>query len=96
MRRVRLNVGLQLPPGTKGKYLEEGTEATEDDLAGLNVNALVAAGFVEEMPRDLKCPACAENGTAAQKKKTYASHAELRSHYDDEHIALQAPTESEV
>ena len=96
MRRFRLTVGLQLPPGTKGKYLEEGSEATEEELAGLNANALLTAGFIEEMPRDLKCPACAEHGTAAQKKKVYATHAELREHYDSEHIALAVPADTEV
>ena len=95
-RRYRLHVGLQLPPGTKGKWLEEGTEADEAELAGLNCDALVTAGFLEEMPRDLKCPACAESGSAAQKKKVYATHDELKAHYADEHMALAAPAETEV
>ena len=95
-RRYRLLVGLQLPPGTKGKYLDEGHEADETELTGLNADALVTAGFLEEMPRDIKCPACAETGTAAQKKKVYADHAELSAHYASEHIALAAPAETEV
>ena len=94
-KKYRLHVGLQLPPGSKGKYLDEGTEATAEDLAPLNVGALVSAGFVEEMPADLKCPACAETGTKKQKDEVFESTEALRAHYAADHVALAAPTDSE-
>lgn len=93
-RRFRLRIGLQLPPGSKGKYLEAGTEATEDELPGLNVDHLVTANFLDELPSDpIRCPACEESGTAADKKKRYDTSADLSAHYAAEHPALAAPAE---
>jgi len=37
------------------------------------------------------CPACAETGKAADKKRTYATAAEMAEHYASDHPALAAP-----
>ena len=96
-RLFRLEVGLQLPPGSKGPTLEKGAEATETQLVGLNVDALLSRGFLTEMPQKLKCDACQDSGSAADKKKTYVSLLDLRDHYGAEHPALAAPAaETEV
>ena len=55
-RTFKLVVGLQLPPGSKGKYLPEGTEAKETELAGLAVDPLVTSGFLVETTGKLRLP----------------------------------------
>ena len=94
-RRYKLNVGLQLPPGSKGKFLPAGTEADEPELAGLDTDSLVKGGFLEEIAQPILCPACVDapagEGTAASRKKKYADILELREHYMKDHPALAAP-----
>lgn len=92
-RSFKLNVALRLPGMKEGDFLSEGKEATEAELEGLNVDALVSGGFLSEMPVALKCDACAESGTAKQKKERYESVQKLREHYAAEHPALAAPAE---
>jgi len=68
----RLNQDLRVPTSDeKGhfRWLAAGTEATEDDLAGLALGPLEEGGFIKKIAEaTYSCEACKEHGTAAEKK----------------------------
>lgn len=92
-RVFKLTVGLQLPPGSKGKFLPAGTAATESELEGLAVEPLLASGFLVEGEQQMRCPACQADEAATKKAKDakYDSLLDLREHYMKDHPALAAP-----
>lgn len=94
-RRFRAHVGLQLPPGSKGPYVNAGDEVDEAALEGLNVDALVESKWLEPLAEKLSCDACANDPKAskAAKGKSYKDTLELRDHYAKDHPALAAPAE---
>lgn len=59
----------------------------------LKAGHLKVYGGKESQPAELKCEACKEHGSPAEKKATYKSLGALREHYGKEHPALAAPTE---
>ena len=74
-----------------------GTKFKASQYTELNLAALVQGGLLEDVTKQWprKCPACQKKGTAADKKRTYASLLDLREHYGRKHKALAAPAEEE-
>ena len=70
------------------------TFTTDREVYFLKAGHLKVYGGKAAQPEpELKCEACAEHGSAAEKKATYKSLESLREHYQEEHPALAAPTE---
>jgi hypothetical protein len=92
----RLLYDLRVPTagGNHFRWLPSGTEAGEDELAGLVLPALEEGGFVKKIAEaSYACEACAAHGTADEKKAVHKNLLALREHYSKSHPGLAAPTE---
>lgn len=98
----KLHVSLRVPVDAAARargehsrfhWLAEDSTASEGDLHGLVIPALVQGGFLEQIREpELPCEVCQEHGTQKEKKERYNREA-LKAHYAEAHPALAAPEE---
>lgn len=64
---------------------------------GLNVDALLEGGFLEEIQQSVPCPACTEDKSVKKADvPNFQKQETLSEHYEKEHPALAPPTFEEV
>jgi hypothetical protein len=91
----RLNEGLYVHRADGRVYYKAGSEVSAEELEGLVLPALEQGGFITRKKTEpYPCPACAEHGSAKQKKERHASLEDLVAHYAAEHPALAPPEEA--